>query len=683
MKSILRHHLSTLGILALSLLGVASATESFETFSPGKFTSLSTEYGQLTAAPGHGEIAKKAKAGEKSLRICGGEQKTLELTLKEAPKIDVGLSAYAERWTNRDPFSFNIMAVGPYGEKEIFDGSKSINSGAFSAKIDATVPAKTTKLIFKATSPEETGMMIDEFYIVPTIPMKFKKASSSSFISPVMIGQKYNPVVRIDIETEGGLKPLSIDDIFLNMTGSDMKNVESVEVFRGAENPNESPEQQFGNPVTQLRNPKSIKVSGPMELKPGTNRFWVSVQLKKNANIDSRIVVTPLGVSIKKKPIKIGDSKPVSQRIGYAIAPAHSEVMPTKRVSKSFRIPGMVRSKKGTLVAICDIRYNHSGDLPADVDVGVSRSLDGGKSWTPMTVAIPFKESVKGYTGAGNGDAAILVDEKTGRLWTAVLWSHGRHPIWHSEQGDNSPEKCSQFILSYSDDDGVTWSKPINITEQVKKPEWGVNFQGPGSGICLKDGTLVFPCQFWFDVDGRRTAHASLIYSKDAGKTWECGTATRSGTSEAQVVELEDGSVMLNSRNERRSGYRAIFVTKDLGKTWTEHPTHDNKNEKGLVEPGACQGSIIAVPKKGGVNRALFFSNPGTKSGGRKDMTLKASTDQGNSWPEKYQILYDERPCAGYSSLAPAGENHIGVFYEGANGNIYFLRFPYNEIFKK
>lgn len=681
MHSTLLHHLSVAGVFALSLFTGASATESFETFPQGQFTSLATEYGQLKAESGHGEIVNKAKTGEKSLRICGGDNKSLELTLKEAPKIDVGLSAYAERWSGREPFSFTITAQGPYGDKEIFNGTKTVKPGSFTSKIDATVPAKTTKLIFKASTAEGTGMMIDEFYVVPTIPMKFKQVSASSSISPAMVGMKYNPVVRIDVETEGGLKPFPLDGIFLNMTGTDMKNVECIEVFRGGENPNEAPGEPFGEPVTQLRTPKAIKIPGTMELKPGVNRFWVSVQLKKNADIDKKIVIAPLGVSIKKKPVKIEGATPVTQRIGYAIAPAHSEVLPSKRVSKSFRIPGMVRTKKGTLVAICDIRYNHAGDLPADIDVGVSRSLDGGRTWTPMTVAVPFKEALAGYKGAGNGDAAILVDEKTGRLWTAILWSHGKHPIWASEQGDNSPEKCSQFILSYSDDDGVTWSKPINITEQVKKPEWGVNFQGPGSGICLKDGTLVFPCQFWFDVDGRRTAHASLIYSKDGGKTWKCGTACRPGTSEAQVVELADGSVMINSRNERRSGYRVVYVTKDLGQTWKEHATNDNKT-KGLMEPGACQGSIIAVQNKGG-DRPLFFSNPSNHQGGRKNMTLKASLDQGDSWPEKYQILYDERSGAGYSSLAPADDKHMGVFYEGANGNIYFLRFPYSEIFKK
>lgn len=101
----------------------------------------------------------------------------------------------------------------------------------------------------------------------------------------------------------------------------------------------------------------------------------------------------------------------------------------------------------------------------------------------------------------------------------AAIWSH-RHSIWGSKSGDNSPEVCGQLVLAYSDDDGLTWSKPINITEQTKNKDWRILFNGPGNGICMKDGTLVFAAQYW---DGKGVPWSTIVYSKDRGKTWHCG----------------------------------------------------------------------------------------------------------------------------------------------------------------
>ncbi len=667
--------------LISTVLGIGSsfAVENFDSAQGGNFTSLQTEYGKLSASDQNAGIHNKGRSGDKSLRLLGGDNKQVELTLKEAPKIDVDLSAWAERWSGKTPFEFSIKAVGPYGEKEIYNGTKALKTGGFNTQIKCKVPAKTTKLIFASNTADNTGVLLDDLYIVPCVPMKFKKTGMHSDVWPAMVRLDENPILRVDVETEGGLKPMKITGATFDMTGTNMADIDSITLFNGTEKVSEKRSDMIGSPLKGVSNPKSVKFEGNTELTSGNNHLWLSVRLKDKAKVGGKVVAKPVSVTLNGKPVAVADSKPVAQRIGYAVVKGGDQVLPTRRASKNFRIPAMVRTKKGTLLAASDIRYNHSGDLPADIDMGVSRSTDGGQTWSPMEIALPFKDAVKGYKGAGNGDAAMLVDESNGRIWMAVLWSHGKHPIWHSEQGSNSPDKVSQLVLIHSDDDGKTWSKATNITDQIKKEEWGVNFQGPGSGICLKDGTLVFPCQFWYDVNGRRKAHCSIIYSKDHGKTWEVGTSPVMDTSEAQVVELADGSIMINSRNEARNGWRVVYTTKDFGKTWEEHPTNKNNDGNGLAEPGACQGSILTVANKGGVAHPLFFSNPNSHNG-RKNMTLKASLDQGKTWPEKFQILYDERNGAGYSSLAPVDDKNIGVFYEG-NDNIYFLKFPYAEIF--
>lgn len=670
------------GLLAITPL--ARATESFENAKNGAVSSISTEYGELKAEAGHAEIHNKAKTGSKSLHLMGGDDKSVTLTLTKPVTKDVKFSAWAERWTGRDPFSFKVEAIKNGKPVEIYNGDKNIKPGGLNTRIEATIPTGTTALKLTSSTPEKTGVILDDLYIVPTIPMKLEKMETATGVYPVMIRQDVNPILSLNIKTEGNLKPISLNNVTLDFTGTtNLDDIESVSLIKGQPNINDETGDVFG---TTKQSKNKFIVTGNLPLEPGDNTFWVSVKPKKSANLDNKIVAKVDGVFLDKKPVAIADSCQANQRIGYAVA------IPGDLKSQGFRIPGLVQSKKGTLIAVFDIRYKHNGDLPADIDVGISRSTDKGQSWSDMIVALSCKEMTGTKTSEGCGDPAILVDEKTGRIWIAGLWARGFHPIWHSKLGTTDPKDCGQFILAYSDDDGVTWSKPINITEQVKSIEtgtgsdWGAIFQGPGNGICMKDGTLVFPAQYWSEdivdkASGKtaRRGHSTLIYSKDNGKTWKVGTGCKENTSEAQIVELKDGSLMINARDESRSGYRAVYTTKDLGKTWVKHPTSQNK-ETGLAEP-TCQGSIQLINKGDGFERGLFFSNPDSHNG-RKNMTVKASLNDGDAWRKNHALLYDNRNGAGYSALSPVDDKHIGVLYEG-NRYLYFLRLPYKEILNK
>lgn len=195
---------------------------------------------------------------------------------------------------------------------------------------------------------------------------------------------------------------------------------------------------------------------------------------------------------------------------------------------------------------------------------------------------------------------------------------------------------------------------------------------------------IVFPSQIWTGSSGTGTPQSCIIYSLDRGKTWISEDTGKSGTlgigarsSECVVTELSDGRLMLNARNENGSGYRKIFTTDDMGKRWTAHATNLNT----LPEPTACQASQLAVENSGNISRALLFSNPNKTSAPRALMTLKASFDEGSTWPSDRQVLYDSRPCCGYSDICETGDGHIGVLYEGLNGdeNLFFLRIPYEE----
>jgi sialidase-1 len=252
-----------------------------------------------------------------------------------------------------------------------------------------------------------------------------------------------------------------------------------------------------------------------------------------------------------------------------------------------------------------------------------------------------------------------------------------------------SPEETGQFLLIKSTDDGLSWSKPESITSQIKDPAWQLLFNGPGRGIIMKDGTLVFPAQFKADIGekaldgGQYTCHSTLIWSKDEGKSWHIGTGAKSNTTEAQVVELADGSLMLNMRDDRNRkdkgeiNGRAVAVTRDLGKSWSVHPSSNHA----LHEPN-CMASLIAADLKisGSVKRVLFFSNPDSRTT-RSHMTIKASLDEGMTWPKEYQVLLDQDDGYGYSCLTLIDDETVGILYEGVK-ELYFQKIPIKDILK-
>ena len=399
------------------------------------------------------------------------------------------------------------------------------------------------------------------------------------------------------------------------------------------------------------------------------NYFWVSCKIKDSANLMHHVDASCVSIEIDGKAVKpTVSSPPIRQRFGYAVRKGGDDK------SHAFRIPGLATTNKGTLIGVYDIRYRNWGDLPGHIDVGMSRSTDGGQTWEKMQTIMDMGSDPK-FRMDGIGDPAVLVDRKTNIIWVGALWSHGNKG-WHGSQPGLEPENTGQFILVKSEDDGKTWSAPINITKQIKDAGWSLLLQGPGKGITLRDGTIVFPAQFLDTLENKRLPRSTIIYSKDHGETWKIGTGAWDDTTEAQVVELADGSLMLNCRYNRK-GFRVVATSKDLGKTWQEHPT----SQKALIEPGSCMASLIRHEPKNG-KPLVIFSNPNSPRG-RRLMTIKVSDDEGMTWPEKNYTLIDENNSAGYSCMTMVDENTVGILYEGSQSHMTFQKFSIDELYKK
>ena len=377
----------------------------------------------------------------------------------------------------------------------------------------------------------------------------------------------------------------------------------------------------------------------------------------------------PFSLEIKAKGYIIQEDGALEHRLARKVRSGGDDGV------AAYRIPGLVTTKKGTLVGVYDIRRADSRDLQGDIDVGVSRSLDGGRTWKPMIVAMDM-----GKWGGlpeelnGVGDPCILVDEVTGDLLLFAAWTHGGkagEAAWWSAGSGFEPATTPQLMMARSTDDGLTWSGPVNLTRQVKREAWNFTFQGPGRGITMDDGTLVVPFQHQEPAPDRTPA-AGLMYSQDHGLTWRVHEYAKINTTESQVAEVAPGVLMLNMRDNRGTG-RAVYVTTDFGRTWTPH-----ESDGQLVEP-VCMASLLKVKAADNAlgQDILLFSNPADAKA-RKNITIQMSLDGGKTWTRK--CLLDEGTGWGYSCLTMIDKETVGILYESSQAHMTFQAIALKDI---
>jgi sialidase-1 len=319
-----------------------------------------------------------------------------------------------------------------------------------------------------------------------------------------------------------------------------------------------------------------------------------------------------------------------------------------------FRIPAIVKSGNGTLLAFAEARKKGCSDT-GDIDLVLRRSADEGKTWSPLQVIWDDGENVA-------GNPAPVVDRQTGTIWLLSTWNLGTD---HEGQIiDQTSKDTRRIYLLKSTDDGLTWSPAQDITPSVKLPSWTWYATGPVHGIQLRnrsfEGRLMIPCDHI--EAGTKKYFSHVIFSDDHGATWNLGGTTPDDqVNECTVAELPDGRLMLNMRNyDRKQKNRKVSISEDGGATWS-----GLRDDAKLIEP-ICQAALLDITMKGR-RKALVFLNP-ADSIARRNLELKISLDEGLSWTLLSTV---HAGPAAYSDVARVNRRELGCLYEAGEKSPY------------
>lgn len=486
-------------------------------------------------------------------------------------------------------------------------------------------------------------------------------------VHPVLIRNQHGSLLRVMIDVAQGQSARLASMEFLLAATDDLNDIDTVQLFATGNQEVFLPARPLGEPVAPTR---AITFLVDQPLAEGRNVFWLSCRLKDSADLQHHVAATCSSIATS-----IGNVSPrddvanASQRIGVALRRHNDDGVDT------YRIPALTTSPKGTLLCVYDMRRRAGRDLQEDIDIGLSRSTDGGQTWEPVRVIMNMGE-YGGLPQEQNGcsDPGIIVDQQTGEIFCFALWMNGK-PGKHQWVDDGSEPgfeigKSAQFMMVRSKDDGLTWSPPENLTRRLKQESWWLLAPAPQAGLCLSDGTLVMPVQGRTGRE-REATFATIMISRDHGTNWIVGQPAYSGGNECQAAQLGDGSIMLNIRNDHER-FRAVVVTPDLGQTWQPHATSRNT----LIEPN-CNGSLLRFDYECGSERkhVLLFANPHSQQG-RTHHTVQVSFDDGQTWPDSHHWLLDEGRGAGYPSLTCVDRDHVGVVYEGSQSHLVFEKLP-------
>lgn len=386
-----------------------------------------------------------------------------------------------------------------------------------------------------------------------------------------------------------------------------------------------------------------------------TTTFYVTADIKSDAKVGNKFDVAVTGLTYNTdKTATITSGNPEGQGVIYKVQSAPFQ--PYDLGSHYWRIPAMVvlhhqqgenANKNGRVVTMADNRFNHNGDLPNHIDVYERHSDDNGATWSTHKMVVGT-EADHALVGGGHGFGDVsLVECASGKIVAIMVGGPGYF--------QSTPSNPIVPTIITSTDGGDTWSTPRTLTDELynttyKEGAVQGSFAGSGRGLMLQrqkdkqlNGRIMFAMSHRF---GKNNVQEYIIYSDDEGNTWKFSTQSAySGGDESKLVELADGTVMISVRQNGQRGYNK---STDGGVTWgTQAKWAD-------ISGCACNADILYVNK-----HVMLHSYP--NNGSRKNLTIKASFDDGKSWSNPYVVC---APGASYSTMDVTKDGDIAIFYE-------------------
>lgn len=475
-------------------------------------------------------------------------------------------------------------------------------------------------------SLQGNAMVLDE-----NVPMQVSGVDALGLANdPEGRGAENTPIACFEIKTTGAAEALQISQLLIELKGGDWQGtVEELNLYRSDDAILKGTE--LIGPVSAVEGLQSLNFT--QTLRAGSNKFWLSASISENAEEGSELQAAVINATVADKVFEANSGVGGITEIIYE----HQDIFTSGTDNThTFRIPAIVTAPNGDLIAAIDARRLNRSDLKyaQDIDIVIKRSSDLGRTWSPMEVVLnlPHGEPVS--------DPSMLVDEVTGTIF-----------IFYNYMNRTEADGEYRFYMQKSVDNGLTWSDFEDITEQLALPYWGVQdfkFITSGRGIQKRDGTLMHT------IVQISKGGGFIFASDDHGESWYTKPTKLSPFNESKIIELVDGSLMVNSR-VNGGGKRYVHRSMDNGNTWIGAYNYD------LIDPG-CNASILRFTDKadGFAKNRLLFSNAKSSSG-RKNMTVRISYDEGMTWSEGKTL---NTGVSAYSDLTILPDGSIGLFYE-------------------
>lgn len=543
---------------------------------------------------------------------------------------------------------------------------ESLGQGAFNIKPEGNNPlhAQNDNSVIVVWAGGLNTASAWKFVEIPeserTAPTTFSGVTGYPGTQTYMPGQKDQVLMKFVASVTPGWTDdnFTANSVTLNLGATKATDLESVKVYTSANDDFVSNGQRsatlVGTASAITDNVVTVNFTDGVTFKEN-QRFYVTADIKSDATVGNKFDVAITGLTYNTdKTATITSGNPEGQGVIYKVQSAPFQ--PYDLGSHYWRIPAMVvlhhqkgenASKNGRVVTMADNRFDHNGDLPSHIDVYERHSDDNGATWSTHKMVVGT-EADHALVGGGHGFGDVsLVECASGKIVAIMVGGPGYF--------GSTPSNPIVPTIITSTDGGDTWSTPRTLTDELYKTTYTEgavqgSFAGSGRGLMLQrqkdkqlNGRIMFAMSHRF---GKNNVQEYIIYSDDEGNTWKFSTQSAySGGDESKLVELADGTVMISVRQGGQRGYNK---STDGGVTWgTQAKWAD-------ISGCACNADILYVNK-----HVMLHSYP--NNGSRKNLTIKASFDDGKSWSNPYVVC---APGASYSTMDVTKDGDIAIFYE-------------------